>query len=289
MTNKEQLEYWRDYAKANARWERSGVISISASINLSLSPVKQSIREVGLEKTILMLDSIYTHDSILAAYIALYRAIGAKAIDWHVNKIWRAKSGGKVLTKEDERSRNKPTTTRSLFGIGFVNQRWIDRIQEIARNSEIGKRILSVTKTIREKIRESLAESMGKFVSPDKIIAQLNKDVGGEFSRKRAEVIVRTETTYISNEAAEHAATELEKELGIRMTKVWIATRDDRTRDAHRAMIGQKPIAKEQKFIVGGVPMDKPGDPAGGLSNIINCRCVVSYLPADDDDLGEWD
>lgn len=283
MTEKQKAEYWREYARVNTKWERSGIVMMDKVIRDSIKPIERSIKKIGAEKTLLILDGTYTPYHFVQSYESLYRTIGDKAIEWHAERIWRAKSGvywDQLQTKEDK----KP-----LFGFGFINQRWIDRIRRITTGSEIGKRITSVAETIKAKIRESLSQAMNKFVSPDKIAAQLRKDLGGEFSRKRAALIVRTETTYISNIAAEQAANELEAELGMKLTKVWIATRDERTRDAHRAMIGQKPIPKESKFLVGGVPMDKPGDPAGGLSNIINCRCVVSYLPADDDDLSDWE
>jgi hypothetical protein len=38
-----------------------------------------------------------------------------------------------------------------------------------------------------------------------------------------------------------------------------------------------------EDFIVGGVPMEYAGDPKGGASNVINCRCVIIY--ADERDM----
>jgi uncharacterized protein with gpF-like domain len=37
----------------------------------------------------------------------------------------------------------------------------------------------------------------------------------------------------------------------------------------------------------GPEPLAFPGDPAGSPGNIINCRCAIAYIPADEVDLTE--
>lgn len=63
--------------------------------------------------------------------------------------------------------------------------------------------------------------------------------------------------------------------------KRWLAALDARTRDTHAAADGQTvPIA--EAFDVGGVPMDRPLDPAAPASEVVNCRCTVELLYPDD-------
>ena len=65
---------------------------------------------------------------------------------------------------------------------------------------------------------------------------------------------------------------------------------DDRTRDWHRQTNGQR-VGIDEAFTVltpikgGGVvpkKMQYTGDPEGGASNVINCRCFVVYYDEDD-------
>ncbi len=42
-------------------------------------------------------------------------------------------------------------------------------------------------------------------------------------------------------------------------------------------MGGTPGIAMEGKFIVQGERLDRPKDPMGSASNVINCRCVHVY------------
>jgi hypothetical protein len=64
---------------------------------------------------------------------------------------------------------------------------------------------------------------------------------------------------------------------GYALKKYWIATYDDRTRDTHLVVEQQNPLAKDDKFKVGEYDMEYPGDPSGGVEEIVNCRCVITY------------
>lgn len=64
--------------------------------------------------------------------------------------------------------------------------------------------------------------------------------------------------------------------LGIKVRKIWIATDDDRTRDAHVELNGQiqdidVPFDSELGEIM------YPGDPSASAENVWNCRCALGY------------
>lgn len=88
----------------------------------------------------------------------------------------------------------------------------------------------------------------------------------------RSEVIARTESVKAYNFGAYTAA----RGSGLKLSKSWIATRDDRTREAHIRADGQT-VALEARFDVGGDRLEYPGDPSGRPENIIQCRCAVAY------------
>ena len=63
------------------------------------------------------------------------------------------------------------------------------------------------------------------------------------------------------------------EDMGNSLTKIWIATLDNRTRDAHAERDGEE-IALDDEFAPG---LSRPRDPNGALSEICNCRCSLKY------------
>lgn len=113
-------------------------------------------------------------------------------------------------------------------------------------------------------------------------IAKLVSDKFLPISRSRAALIARTETHNAASFANHSYHATVEKDLGVKMLKKWVATNDGRTRPAHSSASGQV-VDMAEDFIVGGVPMSFAGDSKGGASNVINCRCVIVY--ADERDM----
>lgn len=65
------------------------------------------------------------------------------------------------------------------------------------------------------------------------------------------------------------------EDKGVVMSKVWIATPDNRVRDWHLSMDGQERDVDEP-FIDGhGEELDYPGDPSGSPKTVYNCRCSM--------------
>lgn len=85
--------------------------------------------------------------------------------------------------------------------------------------------------------------------------------------------IARTETTRVEA-SARSSVGDKGKKLGFEMLKQWVATSDERTRDAHVEADGQI-VAQDDYFIVGGEKLKYPGDVAGSPENVINCRCTI--------------
>lgn len=70
-------------------------------------------------------------------------------------------------------------------------------------------------------------------------------------------------------------------DLDDRVTKMWIATDDERTRPAHHLADNQE-VPLHQPFIVGSEFADYPGDPNLSPGNRMNCRCTLGYSFAED-------
>lgn len=96
----------------------------------------------------------------------------------------------------------------------------------------------------------------------------------------RAETIVRTELSRALNLASYSRAQQVAEQIP-GMQRVWIASADERTRQAHlQAHIDthRQPIGINEPFIVDGEPLRMPGDPMGKPGNTINCRCRVALV-----------
>ena len=63
------------------------------------------------------------------------------------------------------------------------------------------------------------------------------------------------------------------EDIGNSITKIWIATLDNRTRDAHAHRDGEE-IALDDEFAPG---LSRPRDPNGAPEEICNCRCSLKY------------
>lgn len=94
----------------------------------------------------------------------------------------------------------------------------------------------------------------------------------------RSEVIARTEGLRAVSVARDEALTQAMDQTGIepdRVVQTWVATRDGRTRDAHRSMNGQQRRRGEPFEAPNGELLRYPGDPSGSAAMVVNCRCSL--------------
>ena len=91
-----------------------------------------------------------------------------------------------------------------------------------------------------------------------------------EASNSDAMRIARTEA-HRAREQGHLAVTQRAEDIGVRLTRVWVASLDDRTRSSHAHMDG----AEEKDWRLGGIKPAYPGDPALPAEESINCRCTT--------------
>lgn len=80
----------------------------------------------------------------------------------------------------------------------------------------------------------------------------------------------RTYTTSVENKAKMDRYEEAE-EMGIDLEKEWMATLDERTRESHRELDGER-VANDEPFSNG---LMYPADPSGDPAEVYNCRCRI--------------
>ena len=134
-----------------------------------------------------------------------------------------------------------------------------------------------------KKIRESLTQSIMRGDS----IPNMAKDLKrvANMDREQAVRAARTMTTAAESAGRMEVYHDAEA-MGIQMQKTWIATLDDRTRDAHIELDGVT-VDIDEPFVNSIGKIMYPADPdCDDLENVMNCRCtLISSIKGYDRDL----
>ena len=137
---------------------------------------------------------------------------------------------------------------------------------------------------IADDMSNKILRLIGQGRADNLTLDQITRNVASQFlpiSLRRANLIARTETHNAASFSNHKYHEQLQGDLGIEMVKKWVATSDERTRSFHAEVNGSI-VGMDEKFLVGGTRMAYAGDPAGGAKNVINCRCTVVYVEAED-------
>lgn len=87
----------------------------------------------------------------------------------------------------------------------------------------------------------------------------------------------RTMVTAAENSGRQSGMNKAESD-GIIFKKMWIATRDERTRESHMVLNGQL-VANGEKFVtINGDEIEFPGDWRAEPSEVYNCRCTLGTI-----------
>ena len=161
----------------------------------------------------------------------------------------------------------------------------IDSVVLSYTTTATAQNVRNITETTRKSIQSEIRLGLETGLSNPQISKNIRKSTG--FSAKRATLIARTET----HQAMNYGNQSIAKRLGLKKpVKEWASAMDERTRSWHSAMNGVQ-VGIDDTFkiltpVSGGALVEKQlqyaGDPNGGATNTINCRCFVLYYDADD-------
>jgi hypothetical protein len=190
-------------------------------------------------------------------YEGMYSKIGLQFANWYSRNV------EKYMPKAD------PGNMQSIWANAFA----------FMGNQVAGQRVTMVSSTAQATLTNTLRQFMSDpiFMSAgEKVQAKMLRQKFDYLADYQARRIVRTEATNAANYATEQAALNLFP--GSDMTKTWKSGYDARVRPAHQAANNQV-VPFNGKFSVGGESLQRPGDPNGSASNVINCRCSMIVLP----------
>jgi uncharacterized protein with gpF-like domain len=141
--------------------------------------------------------------------------------------------------------------------------KWPDRLKD---------HVNKLNQSIQEEISQGLIEGKGYA----KIARGITKRT--KICNHKAITIARTESGRAQSSARVLAFEKSESaanRLGVKTTRVWVATNDGRTRDSHASMDGQEANEKGKFVLLSGVETDGPRL-SGIAKEDINCRCTTS-------------
>lgn len=131
-------------------------------------------------------------------------------------------------------------------------------------------RLVNVGDETWERIVAEISAGQSAGESIDEIADRIQAT--GGITPERAQVIARTEV-HAAQESGSYAQAYFVDPSAM---KEWLATNDSRTRPTHHAANGQR-VAIGSSFTVGTSQLRYPGDPLGGPSETIQCRCTTIY------------
>lgn len=146
-----------------------------------------------------------------------------------------------------------------------------NRIKDFIKTT-VGKHVTGISQTSRKTLRKVIGDAVSSGLSSDKV-ARAIKDKYEEWSTGRAYTIARTELGAAANFGHREGALQAGDSTGLKVRKEWIASGDDRVRDSHNDVDGEK--RKIDEAYSNGLMY--PNDPNADAGEIVNCRCVESY------------
>lgn len=124
--------------------------------------------------------------------------------------------------------------------------------------------------------KQQITASVTSGILQGKSIDGIAKDLQQRINTMEWSNAVRAARTAVTNaqNAGRQDTYEAAADMGIKVKKRWIATKDMRTRHEHGEADGQT-VDIDEPFIVGGEEMMFPGDRSGSAWNVYNCRCTM--------------
>lgn len=248
------VKYHKTYLKLHSEYETYAYPLIKKALDQQIAAITKFTDENNFDNLEIYIQFLVDQKPLYDALEKIYAKVGVSAATFSYDWI-----------------RNSVPKSRKDFILDFFNPEWFTQMVEYFRLIG-GNKVTGIDQTTIEKIKNVLEDILSQNLSrreQAKLFEETLNDPA--FNRARSLVIARTESTTAANYGINMGAESSDYEV----EKFWINTKDKRTRRTHLLMT-QDPIAINQPFLVGGVPMMYPGDPSAPAAEVVNCRCVMS-------------
>ncbi len=162
--------------------------------------------------------------------------------------------------------------TQARLGFGALNPETVAAsVQNPISGLTLNETLEANRDAIVTNIRRQITQGLVRGESYPEVAQRIKGTLDGDATK--ALRVARTEA-HRNAQAGRAAAFDKAEAAGVELTRVWVATLDNRTRDTHGAMDGQKADAEGRFHSPSGATTTQPG--AFGIAGEdINCRCTV--------------
>lgn len=140
--------------------------------------------------------------------------------------------------------------------------------------------LVAIPDEVYHLIFAELTDGVNAGESLDRVAARVDRILdwtGSENWPNRARVIAQTETTRAYGAGTLAAGQETARVTGRQLGKRWDTEQDPRVRLTHRDVDGTV-LPLSEPFMVGGFPMQAPGDPIAPADEVCGCRCRLAIV-----------
>ena len=268
MTSIEADKYYKAFDqqrhKYESKYEKRSLSAIAVQIRQGIDLLKTSNSPAD---AVTLMDGISV-EPVKELYLALYDEVGLEFARRTLRKV--KADTIQILRKDDD---------------DILTSLWAEIVNEKI-NGQLSAQLIKVTETTVKFLKDQIAIAVNEGLSIDDT-AKLIQAKWGDVSTARATRIARTEVISASNWGSLEGA----KQTGLTLNKVWISTRDSRTRRPkkgskfdHVSSDNEESPINNGLFTVSGEKLEYPGDRSNGASagNVVNCRCAIGYNRMDD-------
>lgn len=176
---------------------------------------------------------------------------------------------------------------RESIGLTETQRRAVENYRSLLEDGDVQ----ALSRDLRDRRFDSSvlrAVEDGEPLGAEKI-ARMVEQYRNRYLQYRAETIARTETLRVVGQARLEALEQTLEQIELprsRAVRIWAATQDERTRDTHSEMDGQR-VGLDEPFVTpDGYNLLFPGDGSLGApaSEIVNCRCTEYHEILEDDE-----
>lgn len=248
----QKKQYWRAFDRRRTGYYGAVGKQIKKRFKQEMKGVLKAFDEGGPDEVDIYLDENAREWSktLTAVYMTVMKAFGDSVYRALVGK----SSNDSLQQKQDD-----------VFDV------FNEAVQNFI-STTVANKVVNINETTKKLIKDIVEAGFEEQLTVPEIRDKIEKLYLEQIIPNRSMVIARTEVISASNAGSRYAA----KQTGLELEKEWVATADDRTRDTHAEVDGQR-VPIDEPFKVGGSELMFPGDPNGEPGEVIQCRCTEVY------------
>lgn len=255
----------------------SRIVAAAATPDLANWPERERSWLALLERFVYaVLATIFSRRFRTEIREAQIRASVDSFVDTYIDAVWQQLKTFPEIIYDEVREE-----IAASVGSGESAQQTRDRVSDMLRINAPTRRLASQIQALERTIADPATSGPVRREARARLATLRRRDDRGAMRWwPKAAELARTLAVSALNAATASATDAYTQATGERRWRQWWSTGDDRVRAAHRQAHGQtRPVG--EKFLVGGFPMDYPGDPAAPPDLVTNCRCSLLSLSAE--------